>query len=65
MLATNGGYPLDQKLYQCIKGLTAAAQIAKPGGTIVMCAELSDGLPDHGNFKEMLARARRRASCSR
>jgi nickel-dependent lactate racemase len=50
----NGGYPLDQNLYQCGKGLTAAARIVKPGGTILMCAELSDGIPDHGNFKEIL-----------
>jgi len=54
VLTTNGGYPLDQNLYQCGKGLTAAAQITKPGGTIVLCAELSDGIPDHGNFKEIL-----------
>lgn len=54
VLTTNGGYPLDQNLYQCGKGLTAAAQIAKNGGTIVMCAELSDGLPEHGNFKDIL-----------
>jgi nickel-dependent lactate racemase len=50
----NGGYPLDQNLYQCGKGLTAAAQIVKPGGTIVLCAECSDGFPDHGNFKRLL-----------
>jgi len=54
VVTTNGGYPLDQNLYQCIKGLSAAAQIVKPGGTIVMCAELSDGLPDHGNFKDIV-----------
>jgi nickel-dependent lactate racemase len=54
VVGTNGGYPLDQNLYQCIKGLSAAAAIVKPGGTIVMCAELSDGLPEHGNFKDIL-----------
>src|SRR5271165_1160135 len=54
VVTTNGGYPLDQNLYQCGKGLTAATQIVKPGGTIVMCAELSDGLPEHGNFKDIL-----------
>ena len=50
----NGGYPLDQNLYQCGKGLTAAARIVKPGGTIVLCAECSDGFPEHGNFKRLL-----------
>ncbi len=54
VVTSNGGYPLDQNLYQCNKGLSAAAQIVKPGGTIVLCAELSDGLPDHGNFKDIL-----------
>jgi nickel-dependent lactate racemase len=54
VVTTNGGYPLDQNLYQCIKGMSAAASIVKPGGTIVMCAELSDGLPEHGNFKDIV-----------
>jgi len=54
VVTTNGGYPLDQNLYQCGKGLTAAAFVVEPGGTIVMCAELSDGLPDHGNFKDII-----------
>jgi nickel-dependent lactate racemase len=54
VVTTNGGYPLDQNLYQCIKGMSAGAGITKQNGTIVMCAELSDGLPDHGNFKEIV-----------
>jgi nickel-dependent lactate racemase len=54
VVATNGGYPLDQNLYQCIKGLSAANLIVKPGGAIVMCAECSDGMPEHGNFKDII-----------
>jgi lactate racemase len=54
VVTTNGGYPLDQNLYQCIKGLSAAALVVKPRGTIVMCAEMSDGLPEHGNFKDIV-----------
>jgi nickel-dependent lactate racemase len=54
VVSTNGGYPLDQNLYQAIKGLSAAQQIVKTGGTIVMCAECSDGMPDHGNFKDII-----------
>ncbi|MGP6157228.1 MAG: nickel-dependent lactate racemase [Vulcanimicrobiaceae bacterium] len=54
VVTTNGGYPLDQNLYQCIKGLSAAALIVKPRGTIVMCAECSDGFPEHGNFKDIV-----------
>src|ERR1700676_5648602 len=34
--------------------MSAAVGITKQNGTIVMCAELSDGLPDHGNFKEIV-----------
>jgi nickel-dependent lactate racemase len=54
VVTSNGGYPLDQNLYQCIKGLSAAVLITKPRGTIVMCAECSDGFPDHGNFKDIV-----------
>src|SRR6185436_17258321 len=32
VLTTNSGYPLDQNLYQAVKGMSAAAKIVKPGG---------------------------------
>ena len=32
VLTTNSGYPLDQNLYQTVKGMSAAAQIVKQGG---------------------------------
>ncbi|MDE2571713.1 MAG: nickel-dependent lactate racemase [bacterium] len=54
VVTTNGGYPLDQNLYQSIKGLAAAMGIVKKGGTIILACECSDGLPDHGNFKELI-----------
>ena len=38
VITSNSGYPLDQNLYQSIKGISAAAQITKPGGTIVSVA---------------------------
>ncbi|HXI31176.1 MAG TPA: nickel-dependent lactate racemase, partial [Vicinamibacterales bacterium] len=31
VLTTNAGYPLDQNLYQAVKGMSAAAQVVKPG----------------------------------
>ncbi len=31
VLTTNSGYPLDQNLYQAVKGMSAAAQIVKRG----------------------------------
>ena len=54
VLTTNGGYPLDQNLYQTVKGISAAAQIVKPGGAIVVASECSDGLPEHGAYKDLL-----------
>src|SRR5215469_7172326 len=54
VVSTNSGYPLDQNLYQTVKGMSAAAQIVKPGGAIVMASECSDGLPEHGRYKDLL-----------
>jgi len=55
VVTTNSGYPLDQNLYQAVKGLSAAAQVVKPGGTIVCAAECRDGLPSHGSYGQLLA----------
>ena len=55
VVTTNGGYPLDQNLYQTVKGMSAAAQIVKPGGAILVAAECSDGFPDHGMYRATLA----------
>jgi nickel-dependent lactate racemase len=57
VLTTNSGYPLDQNLYQSVKGMSAAAQIVKAGGSIVIASECSDGLPSHGSYKDLLRRA--------
>ena len=54
VITTNSGYPLDMNLYQSVKGMSAAARIAKPGAPIIIAAECSDGIPDHGLFREML-----------
>ena len=54
VITTNSGYPLDQNLYQAVKGMSAAARIVKPGGAIIAAAECSDGLPNHGNYKDLL-----------
>ncbi|GIV80859.1 MAG: hypothetical protein KatS3mg051_0213 [Anaerolineae bacterium] len=58
VITTNSGYPLDQNLYQCGKGMSAAEQIVRPGGAIIMVAECCEGIPDHGLFGEMLRAAR-------
>lgn len=57
VITTNAGFPLDQNVYQSVKGMTAAATIVKPGGLIICAAECSDGFPDHGSFREVLASA--------
>lgn len=43
VLTSNGGYPLDQNIYQSVKGLTAAEASAKPGAVLITCAECRDG----------------------
>lgn len=55
VLTTNSGFPLDQNLYQAVKGMSAAAKVVKPGGTIVCAAECRDGLPAHGAYGQVLA----------
>ncbi len=55
VLTTNSGYPLDQNLYQAVKGMSAAAKVVKPSGTIICAAECRDGLPNHGSYGEVLA----------
>ena len=54
VVTTNSGYPLDQNLYQSVKGMSAAAQIVAPGGTIVLASECSDGLPSQGGYQQLL-----------
>lgn len=58
VLTTNSGYPLDLNVYQTIKGVSAAARILKDGGAIVAASECWDGIPDHGEYKDLLYAAR-------
>ncbi len=43
-ITTNGGYPLDQNVYQAVKGMTAAEATVKKGGVIIMLAKSNDGI---------------------
>ena len=54
VVTTNSGYPLDQNLYQTVKGLSAAAQVVKEGGTIMCASACADGIPEHGEYKRIL-----------
>lgn len=44
VLTSSAGHPLDTTFYQSVKGMVAAMEIVKPGGTIVMAAGLSEGI---------------------
>lgn len=44
VISTNGGYPLDQNVYQAVKGMTAAEATVKQGGVIIMLARSNDGI---------------------
>jgi nickel-dependent lactate racemase len=57
VVTTNAGFPLDQNLYQSVKGMSAAYQVARPGGVIICAAECRDGFPDHGSYREVLVSA--------
>jgi len=43
VVSTNGGYPLDQNIYQSVKGMTAAEATVKDGGVIIMLSKANDG----------------------
>lgn len=57
VVTTGSGFPLDQNLYQSVKGISAAGTVVKEGGTIVCAAECRDGFPDHGSYRQVLASA--------
>ena len=44
VITTNGGYPLDQNIYQAVKGMTAGEATVKKGGVIIMLARSNDGI---------------------
>lgn len=54
VITSNSGYPLDLNVYQTVKGMSAAAQIVKAGGSIVILAECWDGIPDNSDYETIL-----------
>jgi nickel-dependent lactate racemase len=56
-VSSNGGYPLDQNIYQSVKGMTAAEATCVEGGVIIMVSACNDG---HGgqSFYDNLAQAK-------
>ncbi|MBN2103350.1 nickel-dependent lactate racemase [bacterium] len=53
VITTNGGYPLDQNIYQSVKGMTAAEATVSEDGVIVMAAACSDGHGGESFFQNM------------
>ena len=53
VISTNGGYPLDQNIYQAVKGMTAAEATVKKGGVIIMLAKSNDGHGGEGFYHQM------------
>jgi nickel-dependent lactate racemase len=57
VVTTNSGYPLDQNLYQGVKGMSAGARVIKPGGTLILACECREGVPANGGFDRILRSA--------
>ncbi|MPM25002.1 Lactate racemase [bioreactor metagenome] len=53
VLTTNGGAPLDQNVYQCVKGLSTAEAAAKPGGVLILLAECADGVGGEDFYRSL------------
>jgi nickel-dependent lactate racemase len=57
VITSNSGYPLDLNLYQAVKGMSAAAQVVRQNGEIIIAAECWDGIPSHGQYERLLREA--------
>ncbi|MGD1819065.1 MAG: nickel-dependent lactate racemase [Pleomorphochaeta sp.] len=53
VITTNGGYPLDQNIYQAVKGMTAAESTVKQDGVIIMLAKSNDGHGGEGFYRQL------------
>ncbi len=54
VITSNSGYPLDLNLYQTMKGVSAANQVVRDGGSIIAASQCWDGIPEHGCFGRLL-----------
>jgi nickel-dependent lactate racemase len=58
VVTTNSGYPLDQNLYQGVKGMSAGARVIKPGGLLILACECREGVPAGSPLDKLLRSAR-------
>lgn len=54
VITTNSGFPLDQNLYQTVKGIWTASRIVEEGGDIIVVSECARGLPEGSQFARIL-----------
>lgn len=54
VVTSAGGYPLDATFYQSVKGLVSALNIVKRGGTIILVAQISEGVGS-ADFQRLLS----------
>ena len=57
VITSNSGHPLDLNVYQTVKGMSAASQIIKERGSIIMAAECWDGIPSGSDYETILTSA--------
>ena len=57
VVTSNGGYPLDQNVYQAVKGMTAGEAVCRNGGVIILAAACNDGHGGYSFFQELLQAA--------
>ena len=53
VFSSNNGYPLDQNIYQAVKGMTAAEATVKQGGVIIMLARCNDGIGGDHFYRQL------------
>ncbi len=53
VITSNGGYPLDQNVYQTPKAIATAEEYAKENAVIIMCAACIDGMGGT-NFEKLM-----------
>lgn len=55
VITSNSGHPLDLNIYQSVKGMSAAAQVVKEKGEILIAAECWDGIPANSGYERILS----------
>jgi len=57
VITSAGGYPLDETFYQSVKGMIAALNVVRRGGTIILAAAITEGIGSD-EFQRLLRETR-------